>query len=239
MAEVLSTRDLDVVTLMKTMAQYFLFYVLSSTGWDAYSRLIREMRQRDLIDHTLFSTLNYDCLFEIAAGYADLRLQMHSSMPAAGEISILKLHGSCNLLMRDPVIPVPYIATSGVTIQGPADYHHPADAARLIGEQGGFPGMCFYAPGKESPAAPDKISRWQRKWAQYVQGAQTVIVIGSAPAPHDKHIWGPLADTTATLHYVGGDKEFNTWLPARGDRETHFVGKYFDEWATKVPDLLQ
>src|SRR2546422_1729620 len=101
-----------VVSALNDMARYFATF--DPDGTDLYSKLLLELKARSLIAHTVFSSLNYDCVFEKAAS----RLRSIDSAPVVpGDVRVIKPHGSCNFLTSETDQLIRAIVFTGSTVE--------------------------------------------------------------------------------------------------------------------------
>lgn len=60
------------------------------------------MVKNDLLDETGLSTLNYECVFELAVSDLGLNVDYFSNAPSSNEkVTFWKLHGSCNFMPKN------------------------------------------------------------------------------------------------------------------------------------------
>lgn len=226
--------------LMQQMAIFFTHYRLSSQRVDAYSKLF------DALVHSgksvLFSSLNYDCLFEIAVSMAGKVVSYFNDVPSSDlGIIIWKLHGSSNFLPHGGVR-----ATRGVSFGSGATFEtgiqpvNPNEVAiYCTGNTALYPVMAIYARGKPIQIAPIIIQRIREFWTTAVELASMVIAIGIHPHPEDKHIWGPLSATKAKLLFVGNGKAFSDWQSKyRTNGESVYIGGHFDSCIRTIVEKL-
>ena len=95
----LSGPALSLLEGQRPLALYFSRFVLDRTRMDCYSKLLDALGRSGNIPHTIFGSLNYDCLFEQAAGILDLRIDYKWSN-AVDSIRVAKLHGSSNFIAQ-------------------------------------------------------------------------------------------------------------------------------------------
>src|SRR5439155_25174237 len=65
----LSAPALSLLEAQRPLALYFSRFVLAPTRMDYYSKLLDALDRSGNIPHTVFGSLNYDCLFEQAASH--------------------------------------------------------------------------------------------------------------------------------------------------------------------------
>jgi hypothetical protein len=66
-------------------------------------------------------------------------------------------------------------------------------------------------------------------------------VIGTRPHDEDKHLWEPLAETNAELHFVGSRESFEGWVSrsGRAAAKSHFVAERLEQAIPDIHDLLR
>jgi hypothetical protein len=229
--------------LMRVMTAYFASFRLDGSGLDLYSRLLSGLGRN--LGHILFSSLNYECLFEIAVSMRGLTNEYFSDGPvSAGHVRISKLHGSCNF--RAPGIRVAprgvSYAGSGVSFTpGALEAVSPQDAIAAVQGDGLYSAMCLYTVHKPIQIGTEVIRGMQEAWANSVRSAEKVIVIGTRPHDEDRHLWEPLADTDAALYFVGNRESFNEWVRRSGRSATksHLLAPRFGDAVADIHGLLR
>jgi hypothetical protein len=217
--------------LMQKMAIFFARYRLSSQRLDAYSKLLDSLTYSG--KSMLFSSLNYDCLFEIAVLMAGRTVTYFNDAPTSdSDIIIWKLHGSCNFLPQGGNVTL----TRGVSYGSGASFNTGIQSVNpnevetyCTGNTALYPAMAVYARGKPVQIAPSVIQQIQQYWTDAIKSASTVICIGVHPHLQDKHIWEPLSATNAKLLFIGNEKAFLDWQSRyRINGNSIFIGNRFD-----------
>lgn len=231
-----------VAPLMQAMTHYFAGFRLDGSGHDLYSRLLAELPPASR-ERTLFSTLNYECLFEIAAAGHRLRIHYDRQPLSSESIRIWKLHGSCNFIPQEIRMRregVSY-AFRGVTFNTPLQFIQPEEARLWVaGDNALYAAMCLYTVDKPTQIGAQFITDLQTAWGDAVLNAEQVIVVGTRPHDQDRHLWDPLAKTLADLHYVGSPKSFETWLKRSGrpTSRSHLIDERFEQAINRIVELL-
>lgn len=232
MVRVMEGTDHLVSPLMRTLGLYFLEFRADNSHQDLYSILLQRLRGAGSLSTTLFSTLNYECIVETAASQLGLRVD-HGEIPSHIHPFVLwKLHGSCNLIPDPKSIhmgaAVSFRWGMNVNVQLITVRDLGQVMSWIRGDNALFPAMCMFAPGKPSMFDPERFKAFWIRWAAQVQQAERVVVIGVRPVPDDAHIWGPLAQTSAEVSYVGSEEEWTTWLlDRRKHARSSFLGHDF------------
>jgi hypothetical protein len=207
------------VTPLIDMARYFAKF--KPCGNDLYSDLLKEICARDLVQRTVFASINYECIFEIAAQRLGLRVcYMGVDSPVPGAVLVNKPHGSCNFLTKhigstgwSAEMFAAQLSTAtveaGIEAQDPESVGPSLDwlAAESMATRSRYPVMSNYATSKHSPLSPGGITRIRNAFSEQVNAADKIIVIGARPSDHDEHIWGPVRTSGKEVLYVGGHYE--------------------------------
>lgn len=227
--------------LMQTMALYFASFSPDNSNSDLYSVLIKRMQNEGVLNQILFSTLNYECLFEIACSRQGLQVHYNDIPPPSGTVVVWKLHGSCNFKPDPKEISMRRGGSYawGMTINVRLIPVSPSEIIQwLQGDTALYPAMCMFTLNKPSQISPGIFAERQHKWGALVNAADKVMVIGVRPNIQDEHIWQPLAVTGAKLHFVGNESQLNAWLPRRIGGETNFMGSTFEATIDKITEEL-
>jgi hypothetical protein len=218
MAILWEDHSLQVPRLMQDMALYFLRFRPRSAGSTEYCQLAALVKS-GAIKNVLFSTLNYECILELAFALQGLNIDVFG-LGSEGYVPVWKLHGSCNFRNEGLQMGVGISFTGGVSFSGDVKAMQLGEAdAHWRSGQTLPPAMSMYLKDKYSQTNQDYFLRLRSEWAEVVRGAENVVVVGVHPFPDDEHIWGPLADTPAKLTYVGDRTAFRGW--SRKHRQGH------------------
>jgi hypothetical protein len=220
--------QLDIGTrLIIEMAIYFSRFDPPLDGSDCYSRLIWRLKQSELVPNTRIATLNYECVLDIAASRLGLKLTYLSDTLLPDNITIWKPHGACNLIPNAQVYHLNIVA-KGI-YDGPLRGVDLPEVRRLYDTGYALPpAMSLFAPGKPTPVAGTWVDETRRQWAEWVQGADVVVVIGARPLFEDAHIWEPIIGSSAEVWYIGGtsDANYQTFQSRLGPRITHLADRF-------------
>jgi len=217
--------------LMQTMTLFFTSFAPDRSRSDLYSQLLAQLRTENAISDTLFSTLNYECILELAASQLGLTVSYWDIVRSSGSISVWKLHGSCNFIPNPKQLSVRRVVSYrwGPKFNPSLIPVSPAEAAKWVkGDTALYPAMCIFALGKPSQISPRVFADYRCKWAELVEEAKNLVVVGVRPHSPDAHIWEPLAKSQAHLYFVGSEEKFRNWLPNRERRTSCFIGNTFD-----------
>jgi hypothetical protein len=226
--------------LMQEMALFFNLFVQTADG-TLYGRLAAEVQDAGLLSATLFSSLNYENLFEFDI-WQTRRMAISPWLfpPPEGEAAIFKLHGSCNYVTDSVFADRAGVTfTRGVSFNGPLNVLASQLEVRswMTGANAVPPAMCLYMHGKPVQTGAPMISAIQQRWREVVSTASTVVIIGVRPNPHDAHLWDAIAGTDATVCFVGDGPSISPWVRKhRGKRSTVMLGSRFK---AAFPDVVK
>lgn len=189
--------------------------------------------------HTLFCTLNYDCILESALRRNPLTKCFYMGQPIPfplGAPSILKLHGSISWL-----VPNVYHFTTD-NIEQARLRIAPIDSARVEEEYrdgGRLAGIRLYEPGKSAflGMLSSQFRALDESWAAWTECCDGVLVIGCNTNVDDDHVWAPIVRSSGKVLYVGNDGE--TLERRVGNRRFFHAGKTFADGLVHISSWLQ
>jgi hypothetical protein len=249
MYELLFSEDQDRFTAcMQCTSRYFAAFKPDCSGTNLYTSLISQLGERHLLERTLLSTLNYECILEHACHQVGVGVNYSLDLHRIGlTANVWKLHGSCNFRPPTP-LRMNYFAGNRIiggnlsqfaATNAPPEAINPAEVEEFLrGHSWLFTVMCMYAPGKDCPFTPDTIKAYQQRWDALVRSAKLVVVIGVNFQPADQHVWGAVIETQAPVLWIGSEKAFNSFHSARTDRETHFICREFGSAIDSLSQIL-
>jgi hypothetical protein len=208
---------------------------------NVYLRLIRAVGTQRVI----FSSLNYDLLFELSAQALHLNTT-YSSERSPSCVRLLKIHGSSNFWpdMGSNQFHGCTFAGNGTDIEArvrPLNQHETIH--RCLTQDSLAPAIAMYAEGKKKKVCPSYVNEQQKQWAAAVQGARKVGVIGTRIYSPDEHIWDTLSATRADVYYYGvsdNDRaEFEEWKAKSGRKNIYFVKANFAEAVDLVAKVMR
>jgi hypothetical protein len=213
--------------LIIEMAIYFSRFDPPPDGLDCYSRLIWRLKQSGLILNTRIATLNYECVLDVAASRLGLKLTYLSDVVLPDNITMWKPHGACNLIPNAEVHSLNLVGKN--IYDGPLRGVDLPEVPRLYNTGYALPpAMSLFAPGKPTPVASTWVDETRRQWADWVQGADVVAIIGARPLFEDGHIWDPIINSSAEVWYIGGssDSNYQIFKSQLGPRLTHLADRF-------------
>lgn len=209
---------------IRDMGAYFApFEPLEGNAYHALVRAIIGSRRSVTV-----TSLNYDLLLEIAICKAGWKIT-YNATPPAKNISVLKIHGSCNFLpdIGRGMIRNMTIKDCAVHVRAPVRVATNAkDILDFCAREDSLaPAMSLYTRGKPVLYCPEFVQQQQNIWNDILGKAANVYITGVQVNPEDTHIWRLLAKTKARLHYFDPFESalasFRDWANAvgrRGDR---------------------
>jgi hypothetical protein len=215
------------------MARYFL-------GFDPRpGNLYREIIKRRASggSDVIFVTLNYDMLIELAATDEGFERLAYTHTAEPGMFRILKLHGSPNFIpnMGGSTLRGIKWGSSARHVNAPVETVSWPDAKRIwTTEDSLAPAMSLYSAGKEVLFSDRFVARQQAAWSEVCRTASEVNIVGVRVWPSDTHVWGPLAESSARINYVGPDgSTFLDWA-ANHEGISEVIAKDFAEYVAQV-----
>lgn len=239
MGELWESGSFDGPALMRCMAHYFTQF--SPNSENIYNRFLKNLDRGSNVNDIVFSSLNYECVFELAARQSVCSKINYFGDRSEDGLTVWKIHGSCNFLsgsIRGSADSVSY-SGDAVTWRGELQIAGCRQARKHIAKNAFFPAMALFASGKPVYSHPDQIESIQSKWSEAVLEADMVAVVGAAVNPADDHIWDPLAETSAQLLLVGDLDQYERWdAKERDGGPTIPVGRRFESSFAKLADLI-
>jgi len=227
MAKFYEYADGDIMRFQREMAAYLAQFTPGKAN--TYIRLIRTVGPR----RAIYASLNYDLLFELAAGSLSLNTY-YSIEPVITGVRLVKPHGSSNFW---PDIPVGTLRNctfkgSGADVQAPIRPLSQQETLYRCGAEDSLaPAIAMYAENKAVKISPDYVERQQELWKAAVATASRIFVVGVKVHNADAHVWGELAKARAPVTYFGRewDREpYEYWKKATAKKHAYFIETTFD-----------
>jgi hypothetical protein len=224
---------LSILEWYRPMALFFSSFAPDGTEKDLYSELLRALRGGRRLRTTVFGSLNYDCIFELAALRQGLTVSYQPATGGDEAVEVLKVHGSCNFITEDMSRWRHQLTSPGASVEFQFRMLPPAGLPETLGrvfsnrETHHYPIMSLYATGKGTIVAPVQIWNIRNSWGARAREADMLVIIGVSPNPEDLHVWEPVRETRARVFYVGGKAEFGQW-PVSDDRKLHLGPTFKD-----------
>jgi hypothetical protein len=234
MAEYYEYADGNIMAFQRQLAAYLAQF--RPSGDNVYRRLIKTLGTRRVI----YSSLNYDLLFELSAAQLGLNC-CYGMQGSVTEPRLLKLHGSCNFW---PDIPLGMITGSTFSRSGRADVQAPVRPLnqeetlhRCQHDDSLAPAIAMYAEGKAVKVSPDYVDDQQSQWKAAAMSAKRIFVVGVRVHAADDHIWGTLAKTRASVTYFGRSPDmpdYLAWKAASAKKNAFFIQETFSECVNTI-----
>lgn len=222
----------DMVDLLNDMGRYFIQFEPVLGKPTRYAELLFILRSKNLLASCAFASLNYECIFEIAALRLGLGVVFNPSPPRPDIVWVVKPHGSSNFLpVWEPQGSgnVVKVQGSGQIYDGPIAKSIEAARQRYAGNYFLPPIMSLFAPGKLTPSARGFIETIRKQWRDYVVGSDYIAIIGCRPNLADGHVWDPILESRAEVWYLSGpEPDYREFAHRLGGR-LHNLGTLFDD----------
>lgn len=199
--------------LQRAMAAYFFNFAPRSSN--LYRRFTRRIIRSNW--NGVLSTINYERLLELSLIEEGLRPIVGRSRINSSEIEICLPHGCCHLFCESIRGSSSMVSFAGpmVTTNGPVKViSDPIEFQSRIQNDAFPPVMSYFEPEKKTTSGANFIENQRNRYSELISGASIVGLVGVRVRPNDKHIWDPLAKTSARLVYCSGrkgKKEFDVW----------------------------
>lgn len=228
----------NIMTFQRELAHYLACF--SPGPQNIYKNLISILGSKKII----YSSLNYDLLFELSA--AQLRLDIaYCSEYRPGYVRLLKIHGSSNFwpdMSKRPQLINCEFFNCGIDIDAPI---MPLDQFGTIqnckNENSLSPAIAMFAEGKKLKVSPDFVINQYEQWKKEVYDASYVFIIGVRVHEVDEHIWGVLGNTKAIINYFGFDSdknEFESWKKNYKKKNAYFKEYDFENSISIIKEIF-
>ncbi len=235
MGYLIEHNNASIPLLMQQMAIFFARFYLNKEDKNYYIELIRYLKSKNILKSTIISTLNYECICEIAAINSGVEVEYFGNDDSE-KLKIWKIHGSCNFKLQSINVSRG-VSFNNVGFEGNIEILNLNDVNKTYrGNTSLYPSMCLYAPKKPLSIAPGIINKLQKEWAEKVINANKIFVIGVRINEIDEHIWKPISESNGMLYYVGENDEFIKWTTNhRNDKVNKYLG---NKWAESNETIL-
>lgn len=232
-------RNTQTTELLRDMARFFApFEVMPGNAYLKLFKILGGTRKK-----AIMVTTNYDLLIEHASSLSGC-YYTHSGFPVPeGHVPILKIHGSCNFL---PEIPPHFLSGISFDLSGTSKASildcgvRVASSAKEVIEfcdshDSIGPALAMYSPSKRVLFCGDFLKAQQQSWLTALSEASRIYVIGMRVHLVDTHIWEPLANANAPIHYVGFEPEdFTAWAKNTNRKAAYVLAKSFQDALPKI-----
>lgn len=228
MAAFYNHSDGDIMRFQRELAHYLARF--SPGRNNTYIKLINQLG----VHRVVYSSLNYDLLFEISASMLRLNI-MYDIKKLDGFVRLLKPHGSSNFW---PDIPIGSIRNCTFKRSGRADIQAPIrplnqidTIERCVREDSVAPAIAMYAEGKPVKISPDYVENQQRLWSAVVSQSRRIFVVGVRVHQADQHIWRELGKAKGDLFFFGSERSkasFSEWKESSKKKNAYFLEGDFE-----------
>jgi hypothetical protein len=223
MHEIWNSGKINCVILNAVIASYFSQF-RPIVHDNMYIYLIQLIRRKGV--DCVYSTLNYDCLMELAAANENMIINYLPDQEPVGQFTILKLHGSCNFTFNGLTGPLGgmWVPSKDNVMDGGVNFIDPLDVPSILSNRPLGPCMSFYMKDKPTPVGRSFINSIQKSWQQRVLSSEKLLIIGVNPNEEDGHIWDCIAKSTVRIGYVGRKSGFERLQKiVKKDRAEHLA----------------
>lgn len=217
----------DIMQFQRELASYLASF--SPLQNNVYIELLKSIK----LNRVIFSSLNYDLLFELSAFSLGYSIS-YNSAPARNAIRILKIHGSSNFWPDLPVGMCDGIVSANNAVADISALVKPLNQTdtlyRCANEKGLAPAIAMFAQGKSVRVSPEFVDQQYSMWKTAVEKASKIYVIGVRVHEVDEHIWSVFGKSKAWFTYFGfnADKpEFNDWKNRHNKKNAYFYRNDF------------
>lgn len=239
MAEYFKYSNGNIMTFQRELAHYLASF--EPTDSNIYLNIINELSCQRVV----YSSLNYDLLFELSAAKLGL-FTTYSSEYHQGGVRLLKIHGSSNFW---PDIPTGMLKNCNFYNSGIADIQAPIRPLNQIDtinkckqEDSVAPAIAMFAEGKAVRISPDYVQNQYEMWKEQVNKSSNIFVVGVRVHEIDKHIWSILGNSKAKVTYFGFDNdraEFSQWKMNNNKKNAYFYNSDFEKSVQIIKGLYR
>lgn len=227
----------NIPPLMKDIAEFFSKIAITKPEENLYCKILALIKEKGILGKTIFSTLNYECLLEIAASKSGITVN-YFEKPDKSYATVFKLHGSCNFISNNISTFGNISYTAGVSfITGVKAIQLNEVVSYCSGDNAIYPSMCIYMKNKPLQVAPNVIENIQKCWQETVENTENMFIVGVYPNPDDKHIWDSISEAKCKVHFCGNDKGFKIWQE-KTQRKDNYLGSNFEDIISDILKLL-
>ncbi len=221
---------------LRDMAYYFSQFSPEPDNY--YIALIRAIKTKH--HQVLLSTLNYEMLIEMAITMCGSTVAYEGyEAGSTGEVTLLKLHGSCNFLpdLGGGIVRGFSIATGppdpayrSVAVASPSRPERNMNKVRQFLQEENVlaPEMAVYHKDKTILFGDYRNQeRWQAEWRAFLAGADQLFVVGTSLVEHDEHLWDAVKSFRGTVCWVSRNPAIaQNWCSSHGVRFEHVANTF-------------
>lgn len=220
----------NISVLMQNMAVFFSKIVIDHPENNLYAKLINQIKNKELLSDCALSTLNYDCLIELAIANNELSTKYSSDGKASNRsLLVWKLHGSCNFIVDGISLKRSAGYQSGAFFNGNGlKYIQLNEVSQFCyGDTALYPAMSIFMREKPNQIGKPHIEAMQGAWKDWVINAEKIFIVGVNPQLEDAHIWDALSNTQAKIYFCGNEIRFNKWQNLK-NKHDKYIGSRFE-----------
>ena len=228
MAEYYKFSDGNIMSFQRELAEYLASF--QPTNSNVYIKLIKELSNQRVI----YSSLNYDLLFELSAASLGL-FTSYTSKYTQGGVRLLKFHGSSNFW---PDLPIGMLNNVQISGSGRADIQAPIKPLNQVEtlnkcklENSVAPAIAMFAVGKKVKISPDYVENQYEMWKTQVIKSSKIFIVGVRVHEVDDHIWALLGKSKGKVIYFGFESdraEFEQWKSNHNKINAYFYKNDFE-----------
>lgn len=236
MHEIMESKKINASVLNAVIASYFARFRLGMFE-NYYVELFRNLLQENI--RFVYSTLNYDCLAELAASEIGRTINYQTDNMPTDQFNILKLHGSCNFLLGGIRGKLGSITLGGgAGIDAPIEIVQPNQVQQTVQNRVG-PCMSYYMKNKPTALGNKTIQTIQKKWREIINNSGIIVIIGTNVNREDSHIWEPISKTQADIAFVGDENSFLNLQSLNSKIDVTHIGTKFENSVLKITEFLK
>lgn len=209
MHEIWDSKKINGILLNAMIASFFSRFKPAPFG-NSFVDLFRGLNEANI--DFVYSTLNYDCIAELAASSVGMTVNYKIDSMPSDQFDVLKLHGSCNFLLKGITGRLGSMSTSvgGGMLDGTIETVQPAQVPTLIQNRPAGPCISFYMKNKPTAVGTKTIQAIQKKWKEIILDSDKIVIIGANVNKDDGHIWDPISESTSEIGFVGSSNALGT-----------------------------
>ena len=199
----------NVDILQRAMAAYFFQFQPKSSS--LYVRMAQRIRACNWSG--ALASINYERLLELAIRSTGTNMLVGRAPEPGDGVELCLPHGCCHLFGQIRASGnVVFDAAIRLDSPGIRMIENPQEHTTELEQSTVPPIMSYIQPGKETRAGNPFLCGQRRRFAELVQAAQAVVIIGVKVRPLDTHIWDSLRETSARIIYCSGKQAADTFL---------------------------
>ena len=237
MDEIWKSKKINGFALNSILAEYFSRFSPSTDN--RFIDLARIFQENPSLDF-VYSTLNYDCIAELAASSIGLAVNYDIDKVNTNSFNTLKIHGSCNFI-NDAAQGKGTISAgllAGTVDGGAVRMVQPNQVVDYLRVRPLGPVMAFYMKNKPTQTNRSYLEKIQEAWQKRITESEKVVIIGANPNSEDMHVWESISNTKAKIGFVGRDSSLKN-LKKIGTKKTILsLGESFESSMSEIENFI-